>query len=721
MPQPDSIEGQVSKVVFTSETGFTVVRVSVAGKRQPVTVVGKMPGIREGESIKVSGRWKSDPKFGEQLEADTYEAVLPQSEAGIRSYLASGMIHGIGPKLAERIVEKFGAKTLDILDADPSRLGEVEGIGAKKVASLKEAWGKQREIRAVMVFLQGHGVSPAYAVRIVKRYGAGAARIVSENPYRLADEVSGIGFKTADAIARRVGIAEDSPARIDAGLRYTLTEAAGDGHCYLPEDELARRAGEVLGEKNGGPDAVRASVERLLLEQAIRVDEEAGAVFLRHLHEAEIASSARLRTLLDAPARQTKPLDAEKALAWVEEKTGRTLASLQREAVARAAGGKVTVITGGPGTGKTTIIDALCRIVRARHERVLLAAPTGRAAKRLAESTGLEAKTVHRLLEMNPGSGGFTRGLENKLECDVLVLDECSMVDLPLFRAILAAVPDGARLVLVGDADQLPSVGPGNVLRDVIDSGQVPTFRLTEIFRQAARSGIVANAHAVNAGREPSLEADDFFFVPREDPEEALQTICDLVADRIPKKWGLDPLRDVQVLVPMNRGAIGTASLNLALQARLNPRGREVQAGPRRFRIGDRVLQVRNDYEKDVFNGDLGRVSAFDDDGGLLTVEFDGREVVYPADEADQLVLAYASTIHRSQGSEYPAVVVPILTQHFVMLQRNLLYTAITRGKKLVVLVGSRKAIGMAVRNGSGAQRFTRLARRLIESGAARA
>ncbi|HVO30476.1 MAG TPA: AAA family ATPase, partial [bacterium] len=482
---------------------------------------------------------------------------------------------------------------------------------------------------------------------------------------------------------------------------------------YLPESELATRVEALLG-VNGKREAVESALARLALEA--RVVREDGTVFLEELHAAEREAAARLAELARAPAKLGKPLDAEKALAWVQKETGRELAAAQRDALVKAAGGKVVVITGGPGTGKTTVVDAICRVVRARHERVMLAAPTGRAAKRLAEATGLEAKTVHRALEFDPKGGGFIRGRETPLETDVLVVDECSMVDLPLFTSILDAVPDGARLVMVGDADQLPSVGPGNVLRDVIASGVVPVVRLKEIFRQAARSGIVTNAHRVNEGEIPSLEAADFFVVGREEPEAAVEAVCEMVAERIPQKFGLDPIRDVQVLAPMNRGVAGTANLNLALQARLNPNGREVQIGPRRFRLGDRVLQMRNDYDKEVYNGDLGRVVANDDEG--IEVEIDGRRVRYDASDSDDLTLAYATTIHRSQGSEYPAVVVPLLTQHFVMLQRNLLYTAITRGKKLVVLVGSKRAIAMAVKNDEGSARWTKLAQRLREANA---
>lgn len=708
-PAEEAFQGQVDRVVFTAESGFTVAKVKREGRREPVTVVGRMPGLRAGETIEVKGRWKHDAKFGEQLEVESYQAVLPATVEGIRRYLGSGMVKNVGKEMAKRIVATFGDKALEVIEHHPERLADVEGIGPKRVASIKAAWVEQREIRSVMVWLQGHGVSPAYATRIYKRFGSGAARIVQENPYRLADEVFGIGFKMADAIARRVGIAEDSPKRVEAGILFCLGDAAGEGHCFLPMDETIRRAGELLG-VHGAATAVEEAAKRLIGEG--RAVEDSGTLWTLELLEAERSAARRLDVLLAAPPRGRRELDAEKALAFAEEKTGRRFADAQRDAIVRAAGGKVTVITGGPGTGKTTVVDALCRVVQARRERILLAAPTGRAAKRLAEATGLEAKTVHRLLEIDPRSGGFKRNASNPLEADVLVVDETSMVDLPLFRSILEAVPDGARLVFVGDADQLPSVGPGNVLRDVISSGRVPTVRLDRIFRQAEHSGIVDAAHSINAGEMP-VDAGDFFVIAREEPEDAVATISDLVGERIGKRWSLDPLRDVQVLAPMNRGVAGATNLNAVLQARLNPSGREIQAGPRRFRIGDRVLQVRNDYDRDVYNGDLGRVTAFDEEEGRLEVEIDGRPVVYEASDADELRLAYASSIHRSQGSEYPAVVVPVLTQHFMMLQRNLLYTAVTRGKKLVVLVGSRKAISMAVRNDSGRARFTRLQARL--------
>ena len=470
----EQFQGQIDRVVFTAESGFTVAKVKREGHREPVTVVGRMPGLRPGETIEVKGRWKTDPKFGEQLEVESYQAVLPATIEGIRRYLASGMVKNIGKEMAKRIVATFGDKALEVIEHHPDRLADVEGIGPKRVASIKAAWVEQREIRSVMVWLQGHGISPAYATRIYKRFGAGAARVVQENPYRLADEVWGIGFKMADAIARRVGIAEDSPKRVEAGVLFCLSDAAGEGHCFLPMEEAVRRAGELLGE-HGGEKAVAEAAKRLVGEGRA-VDEE-GALWTPELAAAETASAKRLSVLIETPPRGRRDLDAAKALAFAEEKTGRRFADAQRDAITRAAGGKVTVITGGPGTGKTTVVDAICRVVMARRERILLGAPTGRAAKRLAEATGLEAKTIHRLLEIDPRAGGFKRNDSNPLETDVLVVDETSMVDLPLFRAILDAVPDGARLVLVGDADQLPSVGPGNVLRDVISSADMVSPR----------------------------------------------------------------------------------------------------------------------------------------------------------------------------------------------------------------------------------------------------
>lgn len=717
-----TIEGVLERVAFANaESGWTVAHLTVRGRGQ-VTVVGNLLGAQPGESLRVTGRWTRNRRFGEQFEAGSVLTVKPSTFVGIERYLSSGMVKGLGPTIARRLVQHFGLDTLDVIDRDPKRLAEVEGIGPVRTKRILEAWGEQREIREVMVFLQSHGISAGHAARIFKRWGRGALQQVRENPYRLAREIWGIGFRTADKIARDLGIPADSPHRAAAGLLHALAEAADRGHVFLPQRELLAAGAELL---ELPAETLAPALDALVAEEAVVVEPLADgdrAVYPPPLAKAERGVAGRLRALT---AQRLLPLqlDVEAALRWFERREKVELAPLQRQAIVAAIRQKVVVVTGGPGTGKTTLIRGVFAILGAKRQRVLLAAPTGRAAKRLSEATGGEAKTIHRLLDFQPKKGGFARDESSPLEVDVLVVDEASMLDVVLAHELLRAVPDRARLVLVGDVDQLPSVGPGRVLEDLIVSGSVEVVRLTEVFRQARRSLIVVNAHRVRAGELP-IESEegqgaDFFFIAKSQPEAILATVKQLVAERIPLRFGLDPRADVQVLTPMQRGILGAANLNAELQALLNGEGEAVARGSRLLRVGDRVMQTRNNYDHEVFNGDLGRVAAIDAPGQKLRVDFEGRSVAYDLAQLDELTLAYATSIHKSQGSEYPCVVIPLHTQHYTLLQRNLLYTALTRGRRLVVVVGSRKALALAVRTETTTRRHTLLARRLASGPAA--
>lgn len=707
------LSGLVERVTFHNpENGFCVLRVKARGHRDLVTTVGHAAMISSGEWITVTGVWHNDRKFGLQFKARFLRTSAPSTVDGIEKYLGSGMIRGIGPIYAKRLVTKFGKDVFDIIEAEPRRLRQIEGIGPKRAAAITDGWADQKIIREIMVFLHEHGVGTARAVRIFRTYDTDAVQIMSENPYRLARDIRGIGFRTADTIAGKLGIEKTAMIRVRAGIAFALTEAMGNGHCGLPRAELIGMAEKLL---EVPASLVTSALLKELTEEtvtAVRVD-ETDCIFLTGLYLVELGIAEQLNRIRTGSVSWPE-IDAAKALPWIERKTTLTLAAAQSEAIRMALQSKVMVITGGPGVGKTTIVNSILRILDAKGVKLLLCAPTGRAAKRMTEATGMEAKTIHRLLEFDPRVLGFKRNDENPLECGLLVVDESSMVDVLLMQSLLKAVPDNAALLIVGDIDQLPSVGPGQVLADIIGSGTVPVVRLTEIFRQAAKSRIITAAHAINAGQMPDLAPPDgmasLYFVPCTDPEQAVMRIVELVSSRIPRRFGYDPIKDIQVLCPMNRGGVGARSLNIELQAALNPSGeRKVERFGWIFAPGDKVMQVENDYDKDVYNGDIGVIADVELDEGQVTVDFDGRMVTFFFDELDTLVPAYAVTIHKSQGSEYPAVVIPVMTQHYPMLQRNVIYTGLTRGKKLVVLVGQKKAVEIAVNNVSGRRRWSTL------------
>ena len=726
------VEGVLERITYANEeNGYTVARVDTGrGSGDLLTVVGSLLGAQPGESLRMEGRWGSHPQYGKQFTVENYRTVLPATVQGIRRYLGSGLIKGIGPRIADRITEHFGVDTLDVIEEQPKRLIEVPGLGPKRTKMIAAAWEEQKAIKEVMVFLQGVGVSTSIAVRIYKKYGDASIAIVKNEPYRLAADVWGIGFLTADKIAQSVGIPHDSPDRVKAGLQYALSQSADQGHCYLPEERLIADAVKLLQVDTGLVidclGELAADDEGVVREPVPGPEqgEPVSAVYLVPFHRAEISLAGQVRRLLRTEEDRMpafRGVDWDAALGWLAQRTGADLAPEQGQAVRLALTEKVAVLTGGPGCGKSFTVRSVVELARAKKAKVVLAAPTGRAAKRLAELTGAEASTVHRLLELKPG-GDAAYDKDRPLDADLVVVDEASMLDLLLANKLVKAVPPGAHLLFVGDVDQLPSVGAGEVLRDLLaDGSPVPAVRLTRIFRQAQQSGVVTNAHRINSGAPPITQGlSDFFLFVEDDTEEAGRLTVDVAARRVPAKFGLDPRRDVQVLAPMHRGPAGAGTLNGLLQQAITPARPDLperRLGGRVFRVGDKVTQIRNNYEKGangVFNGTVGVVSSLDSDEQRLTVLTDeDEEVPYDFDELDELAHAYAVTIHRSQGSEYPAVVIPVTTGAWMMLQRNLLYTAVTRAKRLVVLVGSRRALGQAVRTVSAGRRCTALDHRL--------
>jgi len=721
-----TLRGTLERVVFhNEENGYTVLRMRVQSKAEPVTVVGSMAAPQPGIGLTVTGSWVNDARFGRQFKMESFETLLPATLEGIKHYLGSGLIKGIGKRLAERIVEKFREETFNILDNDPDQLSVVKGITPRLVSDIKTAWAEHRGIRDLIMFLQPHGVSTSYAVRIFRHYGADALEVVRENPYRLAMDIHGIGFVTADTVAMKLGFAPDSSLRAEAGLLYVLRRITEDGHVFFPYEELVHQTADELGVES---ELVRQAVRSLEREERVVFEDLEGeqgeafqAVYLTRYHHYESNIAHYLHRVLRSP-KSVRFSEPEELLSGVLRMLPLELAEEQVQAARTSLSDKVLVVTGGPGTGKTTVINAIIKLFEQKKAKILLAAPTGRAAKRMAETTDREAKTLHRLLEYSPREDGFARNEDHPLACGLLVVDEASMLDTMLMYHLMKAVPLGATLVFVGDVNQLPSVGPGNVLKDIIASESVSVVRLTEVFRQAAESEIIVNAHRINHGEIPPLKStreglSDFYFIRQEDPERAADMIVDLVQNHIPRRFGFDPVDDIQVLTPMHKGAAGVAVLNQRLQeSLLRGRGDTLQRGERRFHLDDKVMQVRNNYDKDVFNGDIGRVCYVDSVERELTVRFEERNVLYAWDELDEITPAYAISVHKSQGSEYPAVVMPVLTQHYMLLQRNLIYTGITRGKKLVVLVGSPKAMHIAVNNNKMHKRFTWLDKRLVST-----
>ena len=717
-----TITGSVERVTYHSEqNGYTVLRFHLQGHSEPVTVTGNFPSVSPGESLRLTGWWTTHPQYGDQFKALDYVVVRPATIAGIQKYLGSGLIKGVGPVTAKRIVDHFGEKTLDVIENDLSRLTEVKGIARKRIEMIQKAWQEQRAIKDVMVFLQSHAVSTHFAVKIYKQYGNEAIAVVEKTPYRLASDVYGIGFKTADQIARNLGMPADAEERLRSGLQYVLLKATEEGHCYLPARDLIKRAAAALEVED--EEKLGQSLEKMLDDGLLKVEEEeeAKSIYLPPLWQAERGVARRLKALLERTVR----VDAKRVESWLGrfmEKHGIELSDEQRRAIHRAAEERVIILTGGPGTGKTTTLRTMVALFHAMKKSVLLGSPTGRAAQRLSEVTGCEAKTLHRLLEFDPSQMGFKRNEEWPLEADVVIVDESSMIDVVLANNLLKAIDPNSQLILVGDVDQLPSVGPGTVLKDLINSDVVPVARLTQVFRQAAESLIVQNAHRINSGDFPRLvkpgeQKSDCYFIEAEEPDEITELIVKSVEKSLPGRFGYDPLRDIQVLSPMNRGRVGANHLNNVLQAALNPPApakTELIRGNRILRVGDKVIQRVNNYKLEVFNGDMGTIEEIDLEDQMIVVRFAERLVDY--DYADLLELGhgFSVTVHKSQGSEYPAVVIPLHLQHYLMLSRNLLYTALTRAKKTVVLVGTTKAIGIAMSNLEAMRRFTGLARELM-------
>ena len=708
----EKIKCTIERITFqNSENGYSVLQTTIKGYREEQTVVGIFHEVTVGAVLTVEGNWRVDKRYGRQFAAEKWTEELPADIIGIEKYLGSGLVKGIGPKMAKLIVKHFGLETFEVIENDADRLLEVPGIGKGRVGKIRDSWEKQKDVKDIMVFLQGHGVSSTYAAKIYKQYGKDSIEKVQNNPYCLADDIWGIGFKTADGIAEKLGYEKNDSRRCRSGILYTLSKLSEDGHCYAEREQLVKSAKELL-QADEAP--ITQALDDMIASEDLMLDED--AIFMPPFYYAEVGVANKLRRLIETPMGNifdnggTVTDDVSQRQGQIEYD------EVQLSAIRKAIGSKVMVLTGGPGTGKTTTTLGIIASFETLGQRILLAAPTGRAAKRMSEATGKEAKTIHRLLEFNPAEG-YGRNDENPLDGDVLIVDESSMIDIILMNSLLKAVPLSMRLILVGDIDQLPSVGAGNVLRDIIDSGAVPVIRLTRIFRQAQSSRIVTNAHKINQGIFPDISngrQSDFFFIKQEDPEQAARDIVNIVKNRIPKAYGYST-NDIQVLAPMQRSVVGATNLNIALQEAINPVGDSLSRGGFRYRRGDRVMQIRNNYDKDVFNGDIGTVEHVDMEERTLTVSFDGNSIEYEDSELDELTLAYATTIHKSQGSEYPVVVMPLLMTHFVMLQRNLVYTGITRAKKLCIIVGTMKALAYAIHNMVVLKRNTRLKERLTD------
>ena len=722
------LQGQIEKITYSDEeSGFTIAKVKMDGQPEPVTVVGNLMSPVPGVILKMKGEWANHPKYGRQFKVIDYKTAVPASVYGIKNYLGSGLIKGLGPVMAGRIVKKFGIKTLDIIENKIEKLADVNGIGEKRIAMIKTSWDEHKDIRDVMLFLQTYGVSTGYGVKIFKQYKNRSIEVVKENPYRLATDIFGIGFTIADSIAEKLGFSKDSELRVKAGILYVLNHLADKGHVFYPYELLVIECVKIL------------QVNRKIVVKAI--DAAAGegkiiiediddsiekfkaynkAVYLSKFHFCETRIAFLLKRLVSSP-KSIRNIKTDNALEWVQKQLNVIPAKNQEAAIRASLQNKVIVITGGPGTGKTTTINAMIKIFAELKTKIMLAAPTGRAAKRMSETTGHNAATIHRLLKFSVQKGGFQKNEKNPLNCDLLIVDEASMIDTILMHHLLKAIPFDATFILVGDVNQLPSVGPGNVLSDIIKSNIIPVIELNEIFRQARESRIIINAHRINRGIIPDIRAQDssgsrkdFYFIQQEDPEKVLEIIIELVKERIPRRFGFNPIEDIQVLTPMHKGVIGAENLNAKLQTALNPGKDVVISGNRNFKVNDKVMQIKNNYEKDVFNGDIGRIISISTIDREVIISFDGRRVTYSFTHLDEIILAYAVSIHKSQGSEYPAVVIPILTQHYILLQRNLIYTAVTRGINLVVMVGTDKALSIGVTNDKSQKRFTYLRYRLL-------
>lgn len=718
------IVGEIQKITYSNEeTGYTVAQMKIKGSPFPVTVVGNILAPSSGETLHVTGSWSTHPRFGKQFKVESYSLKSPVTVKGIKNYLGSGLIQGIGSVMASRIVDKFGEKSLDIIDREPDELNKIEGIGPKRIEMIKNAWQDQRDIRDLMLFLQSHGIGPGPAVKIFKRYGHNAISILTRNPYKLATDVFGIGFLTADSIAEKLGFKKDAPMRVEAGVLFVLNQLTEDGHVYYPYDLLTSKCMEIL---KSPQDDISKAIKNLEQKKEIVLEKingntdtsrtEERAVYLLKYHRSEVDIANQLLRIINAKSLFPE-INIEKAVQWVQKEIKINFAERQEKAVKTAASSKLLIITGGPGTGKTTVINAIIKIYRELGAKILQAAPTGRAAKRMNETTSYPAKTIHRALEYTPAKGIFLKNKDKPFEENVIIVDEVSMIDTILMSHFLDAVSDNATLIMVGDINQLPSVGAGNVLKDIINSKKIPSIELNEIFRQSGGSEIIVNAHKINSGSVPEINNDninsDFFFIEQNNPEKVLNIIIQLVSKRIPNRFGFDPFNDIQVLSPMHKGIVGTGSLNKELQNALNPADAKLIKGERSFRENDKVMQLKNNYDKDVYNGDIGKIVSITSETQKVTIFCDHRLVEYEYSEMDELTLAYAVSVHKSQGSEYPAVIIPLLTQHFILLQRNLIYTAVTRGKKLVVIVGSRKALTMGIKNDHIAERYTNLSNRI--------